>query len=200
MAELARKDIETEDRDGDFDGAPSEMDTERTSALDVSHDVSGLMLPELLRMAVERFGKSYTEVVMDLARLSIGPGRLSPEEFAKVMTHPVVGWEICKRLRTAESVLDCIRYHHERHDGSGYPDGLVGEEIPFQARLLAVADALDALTSERAYRRRPTIDEAVDLLAHETAAGKWDPEIFSALTSLAARGEADPRQAVAATG
>ncbi|MCC2112105.1 MAG: hypothetical protein KDJ16_08740, partial [Hyphomicrobiales bacterium] len=81
MAELARKDIETEDRDGDFDGAPSEMDTERTSALDVSHDVSGLMLPELLRMAVERFGKSYTEVVMDLARLSIGPGRLSPEEY-----------------------------------------------------------------------------------------------------------------------
>ncbi|MGE0639360.1 MAG: HD domain-containing phosphohydrolase [Thermoanaerobaculia bacterium] len=128
------------------------------------------------------------------------PGRLSPEEFAKVMTHPVVGWEICKRLRTAESVLDCIRYHHERHDGSGYPDGLVAEEIPFQARLLAVADALDALTSERAYRRRLTIDEAVELLAHETAAGKWDPEIFSALTSLAARGEADPRQAVAATG
>ena len=121
------------------------------------------------------------------------PGRLTPEEFAKVMTHPVVGWEICRRLRTAEPVLDCIRYHHERHDGSGYPDGLAGDAIPLQARILAVVDALDALTSERAYRRRLTIDEAIAVLARETKAGKWDPEIFAALTALAARGEADPR-------
>lgn len=121
------------------------------------------------------------------------PDRLTPEEFAKVMTHPVVGWEICKRLRTAEPILDCILYHHERYDGSGYPEGLAGAAIPFQARLLAVADALDALTSERAYRRRLSIDEGVALLASETAAGKWDPAVFAALTALAGRGEADPR-------
>ena len=106
------------------------------------------------------------------------PGRLTTEEFAKLMTHPVVGWEICKPLRTAQSVLDCILYHHERFDGCGYPHGLAGEKIPYQARLLAVADALDALTSERAYRRSLSVAEAVELLGHETDAGKWDPEIF----------------------
>ena len=122
------------------------------------------------------------------------PGRLTTEEFAKLMTHPVVGWEICKPLRTAQSVLDCILYHHERFDGCGYPEGLAGEKIPYQARLLAVADALDALTSERAYRRSLSVEEAVALLGHETDAGKWDPDIFSALTRLAQRGQADPRR------
>jgi putative two-component system response regulator len=126
------------------------------------------------------------------------PERLTPEEFAKVMTHPVVGWEICRPLRTAQSVLDAILYHHERYDGCGYPKGLAGEAIPFQARLLAVADALDALTSERAYRHRLTIDGAVELLARETEAGKWDPAVFRALTSLAARGHADPRESYSA--
>ena len=120
------------------------------------------------------------------------PGRLTTDEFAKLMTHPVVGWEICRPLRTARSVLDCILYHHERFDGSGYPEGLSGTAIPYQARLLAVADALDALTSERAYRRGLSVDEAVQLLSHETHAGKWDPEIFAALTRLVQRGEGDP--------
>lgn len=127
-------------------------------------------------------------------RLLNKPGRLTSDEFATLMTHPVVGWEICRPLRTAQSVLDCILYHHERFDGCGYPEGLAGEAIPYQARLLAVADALDALTSERAYRRGLTVDEAVALLGHETDAGKWDPEIYSALTRLAQRGEADPRR------
>ena len=122
------------------------------------------------------------------------PGRLTAEEFAKLMTHPVVGWEICRPLRTAQSVLDCILYHHERFDGSGYPKGLAGDAIPYQARLLSVADALDALTSERAYRPRLSVDEAVQLLGHETDTGKWDPEIFAALIRLAERGEADPRR------
>ena len=122
------------------------------------------------------------------------PARLTTEEFTKLMTHPVVGWEICKPLRTAQSVLDCILYHHERFDGSGYPEGLAGEKIPYQARLLAVADALDALTSERAYRRSLSVDEAVELLGQETDAGKWDPDIYAALTRLAERGQADPRR------
>lgn len=121
------------------------------------------------------------------------PGRLTTAEFAKLMTHPVVGWEICRPLRTARSVLDCILYHHERFDGSGYPEGLSGTAIPYQARLLAVADALDALTSERAYRRGLSVHEAVQLLDHETHNGKWDPEIFAALTRLVQRGEGDAR-------
>ncbi len=128
-------------------------------------------------------------------RLLNKPGRLTREEFAKVMTHPVVGWEICRRLRSAEPVLDAILYHHERFDGSGYPRGLVGDAIPFEARLLAIADALDALTSERAYRRRLTVDEAVELLSDETRGGKWDRQIFDSLVTLARRGDADLRPA-----
>jgi len=121
------------------------------------------------------------------------PGRLTKEEFAAIMAHPVVGWEICRRLRTAQPVLDIIRYHHERFDGSGYPDGLAGEEISWPARILGMADALDALTSERPYRRSLSVGDALELLADETARGKWDPQVAAALTRLHARGAADPR-------
>jgi putative two-component system response regulator len=122
------------------------------------------------------------------------PGRLSPAEFAAIMAHPLIGWEICRRLRSAEAVLDVIRYHHERYDGRGYPDGLQGERIPWYARVLSLADALDALTSERPYRRRLAVDEGVSLLVEETASGKWDPRVTEALVRLHQRGGADPRR------
>lgn len=121
------------------------------------------------------------------------PGRLTSAEFALVMTHPVVGWEICRHLRSAEPVLDVIRHHHERFDGSGYPDHLAGEAIPRPARILAVADALDALTSERPYRAGLSVSDAVALLREETRQGKWEPAVQEALERLHARREADPR-------
>ncbi len=121
------------------------------------------------------------------------PGRLTEAEFAQVMTHPVVGWEICRHLRSAEPVLDVIRHHHERFDGSGYPDQLAGEAIPRPARILAVADALDALTSERPYRAGLSVGDAVALLRDETRRGKWEPAVQAALERLHARREADPR-------
>jgi len=121
-------------------------------------------------------------------------GRLTPEEFQVVMMHPVVGWEICRRLRSAQPALDAIRYHHERFDGRGYPEGLAGEAIPRQARILAVADALDALTSERPYRSRLPLGDAVELLATEMRRGKWDPDVFGALVRLHARAETDLRR------
>ncbi len=127
------------------------------------------------------------------------PGRLEKHEFAQIMEHPVIGWEICRRLRSAAPVLEVIRYHHERFDGGGYPDGLAGEAIPWHARILAVADALDALTSERPYRDRMTVAEAMLLLSEETRNGKWDPRVFNALAAVDARGAADLRQAEEAT-
>ena len=117
------------------------------------------------------------------------PGRLNAEEWALVMAHPATGYQICRRLATARPVLDCILYHHERFDGSGYPRHLAGAAIPFAARLLGVADAFDALTSARAYRRSLEAGEALDLLRRETELGKWDPDIFAALATLLARGE-----------
>jgi len=117
------------------------------------------------------------------------PGQLDPEEWRMVMAHPVTGWEICRRLASARAVLDCILYHHERYDGSGYPQRLAGDAIPFPARLLGVADAYDALTSARAYRSSLSSVDALALLGSETAQGKWDPAIFAGLAALAARGE-----------
>lgn len=122
------------------------------------------------------------------------PGRLDAEEWALIQAHPVTGYEICRRLATARPVLDCILYHHERFDGSGYPQRLAGEAIPYPARLLGVADAYDALTSARAYRRSLDSDEALELLRRETDAGKWDPQILAALQTLAARGGLAPRR------
>jgi HD-GYP domain-containing protein (c-di-GMP phosphodiesterase class II) len=80
------------------------------------------------------------------------PGTLSPEERAWIEEHPVVGWEIGRRAPSLRDALVVVRHHHERVDGTGYPDGLASEDIPFAARIVAVADVWDALTSDRAYR------------------------------------------------
>jgi putative two-component system response regulator len=117
-------------------------------------------------------------------RLINKPGHLTEEEFMTIMTHPVSGETICRRLRTVSSVLPLIRLHHERYDGKGYPDHLKGEEIPIGARVLALADAFDALTSNRSYRRRLPPDEALAILARETVEGHWDPAIYAALAAM----------------
>lgn len=103
-------------------------------------------------------------------------GPLTREEFLRVIDHPVIGEEICRPLLTLASVLKMIRHHHERFDGRGYPDGLEGETIPFEVRLLSIVDAYDALTSHRAYRPSPlTHEAAIETLVREAEAGKWDP-------------------------
>jgi putative two-component system response regulator len=112
------------------------------------------------------------------------PGKLTESEFRTVMSHPVTGDTICRPLRSVRAALPLIRHHHERYDGSGYPDKLAGEAIPLGARVLALADAFDALTSERSYRRTLSTVEALDILRDETTRGKWDPRLFSILESV----------------
>jgi putative two-component system response regulator len=109
------------------------------------------------------------------------PGRLTEEELLAVMAHPVLGEEICRPLRSARQALPMIRHHHERYDGSGYPDRLAGDAIPFGARIMGVADAFDALTSSRSYRASLTAPEALTVLDQETRVGRWDPRVMSAL-------------------
>jgi putative two-component system response regulator len=100
-------------------------------------------------------------------------GRLDPGEFSQVKRHPVVGEEILAPLPSANQLLPAVRHHHERVDGAGYPDGLGGDQIPLFARIIAIADAFVAMTSDRPYRRRRTRDEAIRTL--EQGAGKqWD--------------------------
>jgi putative two-component system response regulator len=111
-------------------------------------------------------------------------GHLTEEEFMTIMTHPGGGENICRPLRTVHAVLPMIRSHHERYDGKGYPDHLKGDEIPLGARVLALADAFDALTSNRSYRRKLAPEDALAILARETVEGHWDPAIYSALAAM----------------
>ncbi|BCW92772.1 MAG: HD domain-containing phosphohydrolase [Acidobacteriota bacterium] len=105
------------------------------------------------------------------------PGPLTPEEWKIMRSHVDIGVGICAPLRTLQPVLPIIRHHHERRDGSGYPDGLKGDEIPFLARVFQVVDVFDALTSSRPYRKALPPQEAVRILREETARGYWDPHI-----------------------
>ena len=109
-----------------------------------------LGLPEELRVALRRAG-----IVHDIGKVAVPehillkPGPLTPEEWKIMKEHPVIGERICAPLRSFRHVLPIIRYHHEKLDGSGYPDGLKGEEIPLTARILQMVDIYDALTTDR---------------------------------------------------
>ncbi len=118
------------------------------------------------------------------------PGRLTPQEFAEMQKHPVHGARILANIQSpmVDAVLPGVRYHHERWDGSGYPEGLRGDGIPLLGRLLGVADFLDALTSARAYRSPSSLDDVVQLVARG-AGVHFDPQIAEAVVRLHARGE-----------
>ncbi len=108
------------------------------------------------------------------------PGKLSPEEFEKMKVHPLVGAEILERVAFPYPVAPIVRSHHERWDGTGYPDGLIGEEIPIGARILSAVDCLDALASHRQYRPALPLSEAMEKVKEK--AGVWfDPKVVEIL-------------------
>ncbi len=139
-------------------------DAERIRVAGLLHDIGKIAVPEsLLNKA----------------------GPLTREEFMRVIDHPVIGEEMVRPLLTLNRVLQLIRHHHERYDGRGYPDGLVGLNIPYEVRLLSIVDAYDALTSHRAYRPAPlTHEAAIGTLRREAAAGKWDPDMVMSFCVL----------------
>jgi diguanylate cyclase (GGDEF)-like protein/putative nucleotidyltransferase with HDIG domain len=108
------------------------------------------------------------------------PGKLTPEEFEKMKIHPIVGAEILERVRFPYPVAPIVRAHHEKWDGSGYPAGLRGEEIPIGARILAAVDCLDALASDRQYRRAMPLEDAMKVVRSE-AGHAFDPRVVDAL-------------------
>ncbi len=108
------------------------------------------------------------------------PGRLTPEEFEKLKIHPVVGAEILDRVQFPYPVVPIVRSHHEKWNGTGYPDGLSGEAIPIGARILSVVDCFDALTSERPYRRAISTDEAMAVLRAERGQS-YDPRVVECI-------------------
>ncbi|MEN9205723.1 MAG: response regulator [Thermostichales cyanobacterium BF4_bins_65] len=107
------------------------------------------------------------------------PGPFNAAEWAIMQSHVLIGEEICKPLRSMQAVLPLIRHHHERWDGSGYPDGLAGENIPLIARVFQLVDIYDALTSERPYKQALSPQQALEVMQQETNQGWRDPQLFA---------------------
>ena len=117
------------------------------------------------------------------------PGNLTDEEYEHIRAHPSVGWRILSPLMSDVPVaLNVVRSHHERMDGSGFPDGLLGEQIPLEARIVAVADALDAMTSGRPYRSDQNLDRALDEMARNCGS-QFDVRVVNAARQAAAKGD-----------
>lgn len=112
------------------------------------------------------------------------PGSLTNAEYEEIKCHPDLGWDILSDLKQLNYILPGVVHHHERVDGKGYPDNLVGEEIPIDGRVMAVADAYDAMTSDRSYRKGLTPEKAISIL--ESGAGtQWDAEFVRAFVEIA---------------
>ena len=123
------------------------------------------------------------------------PDKLDAAEWGVMRSHVDIGVAICAGLRTLRSTLPIIRHHHERQDGTGYPDRLAGQAVPLLARIFQVTDVFDALTNERPYRRAITPAEALEVLREETRRGYWDGSIVEAFASMLAReGEDGPEE------
>ena len=138
-----------------------------------------LGLPEHLRMALRRGA-----LIHDIGKLAVPehillkPGPLTPEERKIMEQHSVAGERICSPLRSFRHVLPIIRHHHEKWDGSGYPDGLKREQIPLTARILQVTDVYDALTTDRPYRKALPMEKALAIMREEMNRGWWDRSIL----------------------
>lgn len=121
-------------------------------------------------------------VVPDAILLKGGPLTAGEREVMK--QHPITGDEICEPIKSFSLVRPIIRHHHERMDGSGYPDGLTGEEIPITARVLQVVDVFDALTTERPYKPAYPVEQALTMLRDETGRGWYDPVVVDSFCRL----------------
>lgn len=128
----------------------------------ILHDVGKIAIPEAI------LGK---------------PGPLTTEEYLTLQQHPVVGESICYPLRSARALLPIIRHHHERWDGNGYPDGLAGFAIPRDARIIAIVDAFDAMTSDRPYRSGMAVAKALSILRRNDGP-QWDPELLDTFIAM----------------
>jgi cyclic di-GMP phosphodiesterase len=160
--------------------AYTERHTERVAA--TARRLGELLeLPEADLDALYRGG-----MIHDIGKIGVSdaillkPGPLNAGERRLMREHPLIGERIIRPLRSGADLLPIVRHHHERFDGRGYPDGLAGQEIPVSARVVAVCDSLDALTSDRPYRPGRSLEQSLDLLLRG-AGTQWDPEIVDIL-------------------
>jgi cyclic di-GMP phosphodiesterase len=144
-----------------------------------------LGLPEDLRVALRRGG-----LVHDIGKLAVPehillkPGPLTPDERKIMEQHTIAGERICAPLRSFRHVLPIIRHHHEKQDGSGYPDGLKGDQIPLTARILQVTDIYDALSTDRPYRKALPAEKAFAIMRDEVKRGWWDGSVLAEFEAI----------------
>ena len=125
----------------------------------------------------------------DIGKLGISdaillkPGPLTPEEWSTMRKHPEIGCDIVGHIEFLQDALPIIRHHHEHFDGSGYPDGLQGDEIPFLARIFTVVDVYDALTNQRPYNKVLTTEQVLHIL-QESQGNQFDPRIVAAFREM----------------
>ncbi len=130
-----------------------------------------------------------TGLLHDLGKIGISDsvlkkdGPLTEQEFAEIQRHPDLGWAILRELEQFDYVLPGVLHHHERYDGKGYPDKLLGDETPLEGRLLAVVDAFDAMTSDRPYRAGMPIEKAIQILG-DGAGTQWDAQLVDAFLRI----------------
>ncbi|MEZ6188539.1 MAG: HD domain-containing protein [Planctomycetota bacterium] len=145
-----------------------------------------LGLPDEVRIAVETGG-----LLHDVGKIGCPdailnkPGPLTRDEFEIIKRHPVQGWDICRHLSSlGDPVLNCIRNHHERLDGSGYPDGHGESAIPVAVRLVTISDVFDALATARAYKPAFPTEHCFKILREESKRGWWDAELVEAFVEM----------------
>jgi HD-GYP domain-containing protein (c-di-GMP phosphodiesterase class II) len=128
-------------------------------------------------------------LIHDIGKLAIPeailfkPGRLTADEYEVIKEHVTVGADLLDDFQSLQSVGTFVRHHHERYDGRGYPDGLKGEEIPLEARILALADAVEAMASDRPYRPGSTVAAILKEIQHEAGA-QFDPRVVDAFVTV----------------
>lgn len=129
-------------------------------------------------------------IVHDIGKIAVPdyilnkPGRLTPEEMAVVRRHPVVGFDVLRPLRTFANVRPLVRWHHERPNGTGYPDGLRGDELPLLPRIVAVADFFDAISTDRPYRPAFGPDQCRQIVSEAAEQGQLDESVVSVLLGM----------------
>lgn len=112
------------------------------------------------------------------------PGKLTPEERAIIEEHPVVGHDLLSPMKTMRQTLPIVYHHHERLDGSGYPDGIYGDDIPLAVRIVTIADIFDALTSDRSYREALPVEQAFEILWEGVGKKWWDKDAVDTLRGV----------------
>lgn len=136
---------------------------------------------------------NYMALLHDIGKIGVPdvilnkPLPLEDEEFAVIKKHPTIGYDILKNFNTIPNMHYGALYHHERYDGKGYPTGLKGEEIPFLARIIAIADAYDAMTSDRAYRKSLSRETVIEELSKSRGV-QFDPQIVDAFVEMLKEG------------